>query len=109
MAKYYGTVGYAETSMIRPGVVAEMFVERKYYGDVIRNVRRLEHGSSINDDVVVNNQISIVADAYAYEHFFAIRYAEWMGVNWKVTNVEVQRPRLLLTIGDVYNGQMESD
>ena len=104
MAKYYGMVGYAETAETRPGIWEEVITERPYYGDVIRNVRRLENGESVNDNPVINNSISIVADPYAYRHFLAMRYVEWMGARWKVTNVEVQSPRLLLTIGGVYNG-----
>jgi hypothetical protein len=104
MAKYYGQIGYAETQETRPGIFKEVITERNYYGDVLRNARRLESGEKINDDVVVNNSLSVVADPYAYEHFFAIRYVRWMGTLWKVTNVEVQSPRLILTIGGVYNG-----
>lgn len=104
MAKFYGTVGYAETQETRPGINEEVVTERNYAGDVFRNTRKLEAGESINDNVVVNNSISIVADPYAYKHFFAIRYVKWMEAVWKVTNVEVQSPRLLLTIGGVYNG-----
>ncbi len=104
MAKFYGTVGYAETQETRPGINEEIVTERNYAGDVFRNTRKLEAGESINDNVVVNNSISIVAAPYAYKHFFAIRYVKWMGAVWKVTNVEVQSPRLLLTIGGVYNG-----
>lgn len=104
MAKYYGQVGYEETTETRPGIFTPSITERNYYGDVLRNARRLESGEKINDDVVVNNSLSIVADPYAYQHFFAIRYIRWMGTLWKVTNVEVQSPRLILTIGGVYNG-----
>lgn len=104
MAKFYGKVGFAETKETRPGIWEEIIAERNHYGDVLPNIRKLESGQSINDDVVVNNKISIVSDPYAYQHFFAIRYVEWMGVFWKVTNVEVQSPRLILTIGGVYNG-----
>lgn len=105
MAKFYGEVGYAETVETAPGVFeANHIVKRMYYGDVIRNARRWDRGEGANDDLNVNNTISIVADAYAYNHFFAIRYIFWMGARWKVTNVEVQQPRLLLTIGGVYNG-----
>lgn len=104
MAKFYGQVGYAETLETRPGIHEEVVTERNYSGDVIRNTRKLEAGESINDNVVVNNNLSIVADSYAYQHFFAIRYVKWAGALWKVTSVEVQSPRLLLTIGGVYNG-----
>ena len=107
MPKFYGPVGYAESEEgtgEREGIMEDTIVERNYYGDVLRNTRKWESGSDILDNLRVNNQISIVADAYAYEHFFAMKYVKWMGTRWVVTNVEVQRPRLLLTIGGVYNG-----
>ena len=105
MAKFYGVIGYAETKETAPGVWREVITERSYYGDVIRNTRRWESSEHLNDDLNVNNLISIVADAYANENFFAMRYITWMGSKWKVTNVEVQRPRLILTIGGLYNEQ----
>lgn len=105
MAKFYGAIGYAETVETRPSIWQETVIERSYYGDITRNTRRLENGESVNDNVVISNNVSVVADPYAYQHFFAIRYVQWMGTAWKVTNVEVQSPRLLLTIGGVYNGQ----
>ena len=104
MAKFYGQLGYAVEHETAPGVYKPTITEHSYYGDVVRNTRRLESADKINDNVVVSNSVSIVADAFAYDHFFAIRYVRWMGVLWKVTNVEVQRPRLILTIGGVYNG-----
>jgi hypothetical protein len=105
MAKYYGKVGYGPTSVeTKPGVWTEVIVEREYVGDILRNTRRLESGESVNDDLSVNNLISIVADPYANENFFAIRYVTWMGALWKVTEVEVQSPRLLLRLGGKYNG-----
>ena len=108
MARYYGAVGYEESTETVPGVCLPTFVKHMYTGDVLRNTRRLENPGQVNDQVVVNNQLSIVADAYAYEHFFNIRYAVWMGTKWRVTNVEVQRPRLILTLGEVYNDGNES-
>lgn len=103
MAKFFGAIGYAETKETAPDVWEEAIVERNYYGDVIRNTRRLENSGNLNDNIVVDNLISVVADAYAEKNFFAIRYVKWMGVPWKVTKVEVLRPRLILTMGDVYN------
>lgn len=103
MPKYCGVVGYVETVEKVLGVWEEQAVERVYRGDILRNTRRWENGQGLNDNLTINNQFSIVADAYAYEHFFAMRYISWMGTLWKITNVEVQRPRLILTIGGVYN------
>lgn len=104
MAKFYGKVGYGETVETAPGVWTDVITEVQYYGDILRNTRQLQSGEKVNDDLSVNNSISIVADAYANEHFFAIRYIEWAGALWVVTDVEVQRPRLLLRLGGVYNG-----
>lgn len=104
MAKYFGRIGYAETVETVPGIWEEVIQERQYYGDVIRNARRWENGESLNDNLIVSNSISIVADDYAYQHFAYIRYVEWMGVLWKPSSVEVQRPRIILQIGGVYNG-----
>lgn len=104
MAKFYGTVGYVELAETSKGVWTELVTERTYYGDVMRNSHRWEKNEHLNDDLNVNNVISIAADAYANLHSFAIRYVDWMGAKWKVTNVEFQRPRLILTIGGVYNG-----
>jgi hypothetical protein len=104
VARFYGNVGYATSEETAPGVWEDSFTVRPYYGDVIRNVRRWENGEGVNDNLNVNNQISIVADAYAYQNFHAIKYIEWMGNKWKVTSVEVERPRLVLSIGGVFNG-----
>lgn len=105
MAKFYGTIGFAETKETSPGVYNEEIVEHFYYGDLIRNNRRLQSGDKVNDDINVSNEISIVADPYANEHFYAMRYVSFMGAKWKISNVDVQYPRLILTLGGVYNGQ----
>lgn len=104
MAKFYGAVGYAELVETRPGVHEEQITERTYYGEIGRNTRRLQSTDQLNDDINIANEISIVADPYAYDHFHKMRYVEFMGAKWKITNVEVQRPRLILTVGGVYNG-----
>lgn len=105
MARYYGHVGFSDGSAeTSPGVWDERIVRRPYYGDASRYTRRLQTGDDINDSIVANNVISIVSDPYALQNFHAIRYAEWLGIKWKVTSVEVQYPRLILTIGEEYHG-----
>lgn len=104
MAKYYGQIGYAaEMTETEPGIWEPKIVERSYYGDTIRNTRLLQNASAINDNVNIANQISIVADPYANEHIYAMVYATFQGAKWKVTNVEVQYPRLILSLGGLYN------
>jgi hypothetical protein len=107
MAKWYGKIGYAESVEVQPGVVKEKITDVFYYGDVKSINRKLQNSNlgSTNDDINIMNELSIVADPYANEHFFAMRYAEFAGAKWKITNVEVQPPRLILTLGGVYNGR----
>jgi hypothetical protein len=104
MARFYGRIGYGESVETAPGVWTDEITERLYYGDVVRVQRNLREGEQLNFDLNVQNSISIVADAYANDHFFAIRYVEWAGVFWTVSAVEVQSPRLILRLGEVYNG-----
>lgn len=104
MAKFYGKVGYAESIETSPGVWTEQITERSYYGDVTRNIRRNESSEHLNDNINVSNQISIVADPFAYQNFHSIRYVEFMDAKWEVPTVEVQRPRLVMTLGGLYNG-----
>lgn len=104
MAKFCGLIGYQTTVEIEPGVYEEQFVVNQYYGDVIRNSRRLQDTTNKNSNVTISNQISIIADPFANSHFHEMRYIEWMGVRWTISNIEVQYPRMILTIGDIYNG-----
>lgn len=106
MARFFGEVGYAISSETPPGSGVwedEMFAF-PYKGDVIRNTRKLESGETLNSDISVGNSISVIADQYAILHFFDIRYVSWAGALWTVTTVEVRTPRLILTLGSVYNG-----
>lgn len=103
MAKWYGTVGYSTTSETTPGVWSEEILERPYYGDLDRNIYHPSSSDKVNDDIIVNNQISIVADAYAYENFQHMKYVTFMGAKRKISSVEVRHPRLVLVIGGLYN------
>jgi hypothetical protein len=105
MAKFYGVIGYATTEETRPGVWTESIVERNYFGDLIRDTRSLQTSTNVNDDINIANEISIVADPFANQNFHSMRYVEFMGSKWKITRVEPKYPRLILTVGGVYNGQ----
>ena len=105
MAKFYGSIGYADSVQTSPGVWEDAITERKYSGDVIRNFSSWSATSdSTNDNLNINNQFSILADPYAYQNFHSMKYVEFMGTKWKITNVDAsQRPRLILSVGGVYN------
>lgn len=104
MAKFFGKIGFETTVETSQDIYEESIIEKDYYGDVIRNRRLLQSNSKINEDINISNQISIVADPFANNNFHSMRYVEWMGSKWKITDVEVQYPRLILSIGGLYNG-----
>lgn len=105
MAKFIGAIGYGTLTETTPGVWEDIITERKCTGDLIRNSRKSSEGETLNNDLSVGNSVSTVADAYANEHIFAIRYIKWMGGYWTVSTVDVLPPRLLLRMGEVYNGR----
>lgn len=105
MAKFYGPVGYADQVETSPGVWRETIVEHVYSGDLLRNRMRYQSADKLNDDLNIANEVSILADPFAMENFHKIRYVKFQGSCWKISGVEVQYPRLILTIGGVYNEQ----
>lgn len=105
MPKFYGKIGFEETVETVPGVWEEVIAERNYYGEVVRNTRKLVASNHLNDDISINNEISIIADPYAKDHFHSMRYVEFLGTTWEVNSVEVQYPRLILSLGGKYNAK----
>lgn len=103
MAKFCGEIGYIVTNETSPGVWVEEITERKYYGDLLRNSRNLQNSNGVNDNINISNEISIVSDPFAMTNFHSIRYVKFMGTKWKVLKVDVNYPRLILTLGGVYN------
>lgn len=103
MTKFCGKIGFVRTRETAPGVWTPQVEERSYTGDVTRNMRRWDSSEHLNDDFNVTNSISIVADPFLCECMGFIKYVKWMGTKWKVSSVELQRPRLILSIGGVYN------
>lgn len=105
MAKFCGEIGYSIQYQAKPGVWKTKTEARVYYGDVVKNSSRWTQSQTTpNDNISLNNQISIIADPFANQNFSSMKYAVYMGIKWKITNVDVQFPRLILTLGGVYNG-----
>lgn len=102
--KFSGMIGYADLVETAPGVWEEQITEHKHYGEFTRNTSRLVTSQNVNDNVDVNTEISIIADTYAVHNIQSMRYVEFLGAKWKITSVAPQYPRLILSIGGLYNG-----
>lgn len=104
MAKFHGNIGYSQSVEISAGVWQDQITEREYYGDIIKESRQWTNSGQVNDNLIINNRISVVSDDFANVNFSAMRYVIWSGVYWKISNIEIQRPRIMLSLGGVYNG-----
>ena len=104
MAKWYGKIGFADTVEQEPGLWVLGVTERSYFGDLISNNWKRQNSGGVNDDINIAHSLSILADPYAVNHCCKMVYAEIMNERWKITNIEIQYPRLILTVGGVYNG-----
>ncbi len=105
MSKWYGKIGFTYTGEIEPGLwVENEVIERQYFGDTMSNRWKRQNSGNVNDDINISNQISVLADPYAMNHVSSMTWIEFSNEKWKVTDVEVQYPRLIITLGGVYNG-----
>ena len=105
MARYYGAIGFAINEETKPGIFEEIYVERFYKGEVIRNNRQWSPSEHLNDNITINIEISIIADSFANCHFGVMRYIRWMNQAFEITSatIDVERHRITLSIGGVFN------
>ena len=104
--KFFGKIGFSRERETHPGVWKSIVEEREAYGDVLSNVRRWDPSTdTVNDSVTTTNRISVLADRFMCEHLGAMRYIKWNGTVWTIKTVELVRPRAILTLGGVYNGE----
>jgi hypothetical protein len=104
MAKFHGVIGYVTTEETVAGVWSEVVTERACTGDILRNNQRMENSEHLNDNFTISNIFSIISDEFINQNLQYIRYIIWMNAKWKITSAEIRRPRLILTVGGVYNG-----
>lgn len=105
MAKYSGMIGFGYSEQGANDVTLIEIIEKPYYGDVTKNYYRNQPGEDLNDNITVDNVISIVSNPYLSENLASLKYVTWNGSKWKISSVEINHPRVNLTIGGVYNGQ----
>ena len=104
--KWHGKIGFAMTkeSEDEPGVWEDCITEREYYGNVLQNFRRWEpQQESINDNLKIQNRISIIADSFARANMGYMKTLTYAGRKWRISSVEIQYPRIILTLGGEWN------
>lgn len=109
MARFYGAIGYARLEETIPGVWVDTVIEKKYRGDVVLDQRRWRTEEKVNDDINIDNSISIIADGYAYDNMGFMKYIVWNNTPWKIQSFSINRPRIVIQIGGIYNGERPSE
>lgn len=104
MAKFYGKVGFTVMEETLTDVWEPVETVKEYFGDLTRNQRRWTNGESVNENIEVSNEVSLVMDDFLQENAGALKWVEAMGAKWKVNSITIDYPRLVLTLGGVYNG-----
>ena len=108
MSKWSGVIGFKDEFERSSSIWVEDIIEKEYYGDIIKNYKFSESVSEINDSININNQFSVISDPYALENFHKMIYITYMGTKWKIRNVEIQYPRVILGVGGVYNEENQA-
>lgn len=109
MAKFYGEIGYMKTEETKPGVWKKVITEKKYSGDLNRYTRKWTNGQKVNGDITITSEVSIIADPFLIDNLHTIRYVKVYGQPWEIDTIDIQHPRLVLTLGGVYNGETDGD
>lgn len=104
MSKYVGMIGFGMNRETEPGVWEDEVIERKYRGDILKNNQHFAVGGTTSGELRISNHFSILCDSFAFDHVSDIRYLEWRGNRWMVDSIEIEYPRLIMTIGGIYNG-----
>ena len=107
MSRWSGFIGYSKDSEMpsNSGIYVQDITERKYRGDLLSSIRRNSNSGSVNDNIVLSNRISFIGDSFAFDNYLTIKYVTYKGVKWKVDSIEFERPRIIITISEVYNGK----
>jgi hypothetical protein len=105
MAKFTGKVGFIEFVESEPGLFRPVVIEKSFSGDLLLDRRGWKASEHTSGDVFVSNRISLLANADLVNNLANIKYVIFMGVKWKVATFEILLPRVILTLGEVYNAE----
>ena len=104
MTKCSGVIGYILSVETQPGIWTGVPTEKNYYGDVVRDNRKIVDNNQINDSLNINNNISILSNKFMLENLAFMKFITFMSSKWKINSVDIIPPRIIITIGGLYNG-----
>lgn len=104
MAKFAGLVGYVTQEETVPGVWSPVDNPRMMKGDVIRQVSNYQDDGKVNGNITLNHRVSLIGDAYAFGNYYNIKWIELDGYKWEISSVEISRPRIIVSLGGLWNG-----
>ena len=84
------------------GVWLEEFVEIPTKGTIRNLYVRNDNGSSVNTNLRLTNEISILMDSKIQTYIQTLKYVVWKGSKWEVQSIGVNYPRLTINLGGLY-------
>ena len=104
MTRCSGIIGYALAVETQPGVWEESITDKPYFGEVVRDNRKVVDQTQINNSINISNNISVVSNKFMLENMAFMRYITFMKSKWNITSVDIKPPRIIITMGGLYNG-----
>ena len=110
MAQYSGMLGYVMPAKEDPPGIwkPSAVVEKLGRGDLIGQTINNEDVGGLSDGITINNQLSIIMDPFVNKNLESLKYVILYGTRWEIKSMTINRPRVILTLGGVYNGEYPS-
>ena len=102
MSRFSGKLGFVMTRETEEGVWLEDVVEIPVKGTIRSLWGRNDNNASVNTDLRLTNEISVLMDTKIKTHLETLKYVVWKGSKWEVQSIGVNYPRLTINLGGLY-------
>lgn len=102
MSRFSGKLGFVMTRETEEGVWFEDVVEIPVKGTIRSLWVRNDNNASVNTDLRLTNEISVLMDTKIKTHLETLKYVVWKGSKWEVQSIGVNYPRLTINLGGLY-------
>lgn len=102
MSRFSGKLGFVMTHETEEGVWLENIFELPVKGTIRNLYVRNDNASSVNTNLRLTNEISILLDSKIQTYLETLRYVVYKGSKWEVQSIGVNYPRLTINLGGLY-------
>lgn len=102
MSRFSGKLGFVMTRETEEGVWLEDKIEIPVKGTIRSLYLRNDNNSSVNTNLRLTNEVSILLDSKIETYLETLKYVIWKGSKWEVQSIGVNYPRLTINLGGLY-------